>query len=128
FTQVDASTTRRFGGTGLGLAITKQLCELMHGNVGVESETGRGSTFWFTVRFQPARSERETGCKLPVKHREKAILVVDESEVNEVLCEQLESWGFCFQLAATLPEAVELATFAQQTANPFSVTLVKIDN
>jgi signal transduction histidine kinase/CheY-like chemotaxis protein/HPt (histidine-containing phosphotransfer) domain-containing protein len=95
FTQVDASTTRRYGGTGLGLAITKRLVELMGGQVWVESEVGRGSTFHFSVVAPVAASpirahEEESQPELTGKR----VLVVDDNATNrQILVRQTESWG-----------------------------------
>jgi PAS domain S-box-containing protein len=97
FSQVDASTTRRYGGTGLGLAISQRLTELMGGRIEVTSEVGRGSEFRFTIRAAaaeaPVSTRRDLGGVQP-SLRGKRVLAVDDNATNRrILAAQLESWG-----------------------------------
>lgn len=92
FSQVDTSTTRKYGGTGLGLAISKQLCTLMGGEIEVTTEFGKGSTFSFEVGLKPGEKVHTPAIKASI--RGKHVLVVDDNATNrEVLHKQLEKWG-----------------------------------
>ena len=106
FSQVDASSTRRHEGTGLGLAITSRLVDLMGGEIGVESEEGKGSTFWFTVSL-PVADEFEREQITPVDVTGARVLVVDDNAVNRsILSEQMASWGFDSCAAESGPEGL----------------------
>jgi signal transduction histidine kinase/DNA-binding response OmpR family regulator len=107
FAQVDSSSTRRHEGTGLGLAIAASLVDLMGGKIGVESEVGHGSTFWFTAPL-PVHEASVGNDVVPVDVTGARVLVIDDNAVNrEILLEQLRSWGF--DCAAAESGAVGLA-------------------
>jgi len=107
FTQVDASTTRKYGGTGLGLAISKRLSEMMGGTMWVDSIAGAGSTFHFTVQTPPTTATTTPKLIVPTQLRGKRVMIVDDNETNRrILTLQSENWGMRPVAYATPLEAL----------------------
>lgn len=111
FSQVDSSTTRKFGGTGLGLSISKHLVEMMKGEIGVESEEGKGSTFWFKIPFGLGAEivqQKTAPVALEPSGTRMRILVAEDNSVNQVIAvKMLEKMGHTAVAVANGLEAVE---------------------
>lgn len=125
FSQVDSSTTRKFGGTGLGLAISRQLAELMGGRIGVESQEGKGSTFWFTAIFKKQPEWDKAEISVPEDIRKKHILIVDDNATNRfVLKEQLKLWGCRYKEASSGEQALETLRLARAERDPCEIAII----
>jgi len=114
FAQVDGSTTRKFGGTGLGLAICRQLVQLMKGEIGVESEEGEGTTFWFTVNFEIGSADRLDEVIKAEKDEETglfdaSVLVAEDNLTNQIVARGiLEQFGCRVTMVENGREAVKM--------------------
>ena len=126
FSQVDASTTRKYGGTGLGLAISKQLVELMGGAIGVHSQAGDGSEFWFTAHFaKQAKAANPELAKLPADLNGVRVLIVDDNATSrEILMIRLASWGMRPSEVLSGPDALCALQRAVAANDPFRVAVI----
>jgi signal transduction histidine kinase/CheY-like chemotaxis protein len=127
FTQADSSTTRKYGGTGLGLAIVKRLVAMMHGEMGVHSDPGKGSTFWFTAQLE----KQGTDAKPPERHSrdlfDVGVLVVDDNAINrQILRHQISAWKIQARTAANGYEALKILRGATATGKPFGLALLDV--
>jgi signal transduction histidine kinase/CheY-like chemotaxis protein len=124
YSQVDSSTTRKHGGTGLGLAIARMLTQLMGGEIGVESEKGSGSRFWFTALFREAEGKRRAP-QPRVNLAGTFVAVVDDNRTNRTILERyLKSWGLRERSFETGREALQEMQVAARGDDGFDVAIV----
>jgi signal transduction histidine kinase/DNA-binding response OmpR family regulator/HPt (histidine-containing phosphotransfer) domain-containing protein len=123
FEQADTTTTRQYGGTGLGLAISKQLAKLMGGDVGVTSEIGKGSTFWFTARLG-AGATIARSVQGPDLRGRRVLIIDDNSMAREVLAGMLTSMTFVVDEAPSGMEGIEMVRQAANGGKPYEIAFV----
>ncbi len=127
FSQIDGSTTRRYGGTGLGLALCKKLAELMDGDIWVHSKEAKGTEVLFTATFTCRTDAEETRVPLPADIRNRRLLVVEHSEtVRGFLREKLLAWGVRYEEAADADTAVA-RLLVDAATDPYSIAVIDRD-
>lgn len=125
FSQADGSTTRKYGGTGLGLAISRRLVKLMCGEMGVKSEPGKGSAFWFTISFKRQAAEKHNGLHPVESLRGMRILIVDDNATNrEILKNQVIAWGMQNGIAENGEQALEMLRSAALRGEAYDIALL----
>ncbi|MCK6411060.1 MAG: response regulator [Azonexus sp.] len=124
FHQADSSTTRRYGGTGLGLAISRRLAEMMAGEVGVVSELGQGSCFWFTARLHPCVQPERARVLAPDLHERRVLLVDDNESALASLAANLRAMGLAVDTRGDGPSALEAVHLAAQAGQPYALLFI----
>ena len=128
FSQADSSTSRKHGGTGLGLAISKRLVAMMRGQIGVNSDPGHGSTFWFTAEFEKSSAgTRRPGSEEHDGWSRLRVLVVDDNATaRQILRHQIFAWKLQKGSAASGHEALEILRAAAVEGHPYDLALLDL--